>query len=65
MNDQKTPYEYGHEAFRNGKMCVPILDNDFIMTFQTGPVGTNKNKLDQWHKGWHDARVALSEIIKL
>jgi len=49
-------YEYGVQAFNKGKPCTPALDADFMATI-SGEVGSNLDRLNDWHKGWARANL--------
>lgn len=54
-----TPYEYGKQAFKNGKKRLPYYDNEFLEAHIAGlQVGEGIEPMNQWLKGWDDANLA-------
>lgn len=53
---EKTPYEYGRDAYLSGKMAVPAQDKAFSETFLSRP--NVLQSLTDWTKGWHEANAA-------
>jgi hypothetical protein len=66
-----TAFEYGMRAFKEGKMCVPALDQEFLETHIKGlMVGEGASEiLTEWTKGWAKANLDVpikieNELIK-
>lgn len=59
---EKTPYEYGRDAYLAGKMAVPALDKEFSETFLSRP--DVLQSLTDWAKGWHEANAANSSQVQ-
>lgn len=54
----KTPAEYGRQAFEAGKPCAPALDQEFLRRFCNGKPGTSLPALRAWQQGWIKASLA-------
>ncbi|MFP7486424.1 hypothetical protein SFC65_19860 [Priestia filamentosa] len=53
-----TPYEYGKKACREGKVRIPGLDTEFLLSGHLNvEVGEGLKPLNQWLQGWDDVHL--------
>lgn len=55
---EKTSYQYGQEACRNGTPCVPACDDAFASAKLTGKQHEQRVRdLKAWLSGWTDENL--------